>query len=229
MIKKTGTKAVVQPDGEDGVAHVYQEHLEELIERSKVNGMLTYEEIINFCDEHGLSEKESEDVLRILEKKNIELVTQDEIEHDDLAATEEVAEPEVAFVKNKIVTETFTDDFHGEEDIEKEDSEEDATEVRHAAGAAQITDSVKSYLRDIGKIPLLNKKTENTIAKQIADSKQYCIEAISYFPFLHKEFVTIGERLRKNSIHLKDIIQFSEFDEENLPMRLKFITAIVIS
>jgi RNA polymerase primary sigma factor len=227
MIKKTGTKAVVQPDIEDGTTHVYQEHLDELIERSKLNGMLTYEEIITFCDEHGLSEKESEDVLRALEKKNIELVTQDEIEHDELNPTEEAVEPEAAFVKNKIVTETFTDDFHGEEDIEKEDAEEDAAEVRHAAGTAQITDSVKSYLRDIGKIPLLNKKTENTIAKQISDSKQYCIDAISYFPFLHKEFVIIGERLRKNSIHLKDVIQFSEFDEENLPMIEAEKTAIL--
>lgn len=217
-MKKTGTKTLVHNDVEDKVVHDYQEHLDELIERFKGNGVLTYEEIINFCDEHGLSERESEEVLRTLEKKNIELVTQDEIESDDLDASEEILEPEVAFVKNKIVTENFTDDFHGEEDIEKDDGEEEVAEVRHAAGTAQITDSVKSYLRDIGKIPLLNKKTENAIAKQIADSKQCCIDAISYFPFLHKEFVSIGERLKKNSIHLKDIIQFSEFDEENLPM-----------
>lgn len=35
---------------------------------------------------------------------------------------------------------------------------------------------------------------------------------------MHKEFVIIGDKLEKNSIHLKDIIQFSEFDEDNLPM-----------
>ena len=34
--------------------------------------------------------------------------------------------------------------------------------------ASQITDAVKCYLRDIGKIPLLNKKTETVIAEQIA-------------------------------------------------------------
>ncbi len=93
--------------------------------------------------------------------------------------------------------------------------EEEVVPVREAP--TQITDSVKSYLRDIGKIPLLNKKTETVIAEQIASAKRESIDAISQFPFLHKEFVLIGERLQKNSVPLKDIIQFSEFDEDNLP------------
>lgn len=100
-------------------------------------------------------------------------------------------------MKEDIETEHFTEDVIEEDiDLEKE-SDDDNTEVRHAAGTAQVTDSVKSYLRDIGKIPLLNKKTETAIAAQISESKHLCIEAISRFPFLHKEFVSIGERLRK--------------------------------
>ena len=87
--------------------------------------------------------------------------------------------------------------------------------VKHAT--AQITDGVKCYLRDIGKIPLLNKKTETVIADKIASSKKESIEAISQFPFIHKEFVLLVKGLHKNSIPLKDIIQFSEFDEENFP------------
>ena len=47
--------------------------------------------------------------------------------------------------------------------------------------------------------------------------KRESIEAISKFPFIHKEIIAIGEKLAKNTIALKDIIQFSEFDEENLP------------
>ncbi len=72
-------------------------------------------------------------------------------------------------------------------------------------------------MRDIGKIPLLNKKTETVIAEQIAQSKKDSLNAISCFPVIHKEFVWMGEKLQKNTVALKDIIQFSEFDEENLP------------
>jgi RNA polymerase primary sigma factor len=72
-------------------------------------------------------------------------------------------------------------------------------------------------LRDIGKYALLNKKTETVIAQQIADSKKYSIAAISHFPFIHKEVIDLLEKLKKNSIPLKDIIQFSDFNEENIP------------
>ena len=111
-------------------------------------------------------------------------------------------------------------DYVGEEEEaeEGEEPEDGRVDVAKEVGeAAHIADGVKCYLRDIGKIPLLNKKTESVIAEQIAEGKKESIEAISKFPFIHKEIIAIGDRLAKNTIALKDIIQFSEFDEENLP------------
>ena len=46
---------------------------------------------------------------------------------------------------------------------------------------------LKAYLRDIGKIPLLNKKTETEIAKKIKEGKKESIDAIAQFPFVSKE------------------------------------------
>jgi len=106
-------------------------------------------------------------------------------------------------------------DQFDEDEAEQEDDEE--KEVAREVGSSQITDPVKCYLRDIGKIPLLNKKTETVIAEKIASSKKESIDSLSRFPVIHKEFVTIGEKLQQNSLPLKDIIQFSEFDEENSP------------
>lgn len=182
----------------------------ELIEKGKQAGVLTYEEIMEFGDKHHLSEQETESILSNCDKENIELVTQEELDGADTAEIESLDEDEVktkigAKVKGQLVVEP----------IEQEEDEEDEEAVQE--GPTQITDSVKSYLRDIGKIPLLNKKTETAIAMQIAEAKQNSINAISKFPFLHKEFVLIGDKLQKNSIALKDIIQFSEFDEDNLP------------
>jgi len=217
-VKKSSTKKTKQPIIDSAVNDAYQEQLDEFLERGKINGVLTYEEITEFADEQGLSEKEVDDILRLAEKKGVDLISQDELNTDDLLIKQE-DEHEVEHLQTKVATlqENFVDD----DIIEKDDDEEnplDADEIRHASGSTQLTDSVKSYLRDIGKIPLLNKKTESVIAKQISDSKKNAIESIARFPFLHKEFTTIGEKLRKNSIHLKDIIQFSEFDEDNLPM-----------
>jgi RNA polymerase primary sigma factor len=213
--KKPALKKLKKSTPENPVASAYQEQLDELVERAKLNGILSYEDVMDFAEEHSLSEKETEEILRLFEKKGIDLVTKEEINIDDIVLKdEEEADPE--YLQTKVAS-SLQEDFSDEDAIEKED-DVDAEDVRQTSGATQLTDSVKSYLRDIGKIPLLNKKTETVIAKQIADSKAQAIEAIARFPFLHKEFVIIGERLRKNSIHLKDIIQFSEFDEDNLPM-----------
>lgn len=214
MVKKIKKiKTVKAANNDETSTQTYQEQLDELFERGKATGVLAYEELIEFGEHNTLSEKETEELLRLVEKKGIELVTQEELDsgHEELKEEEEL---EPAHIKTKI-TSSFQEEFHDDE-AEKEEVDED--EVRHATPSTQLTDSVKSYLRDIGKIPLLNKKTETAIAKQISDSKHQSIDAISRFPFLHKEFVLIAERLAKNTIHLKDIIQFSEFDEDNLPM-----------
>ena len=84
-------------------------------------------------------------------------------------------------------------------------------------------------MRDIGKIPLLNKKTETVISDKIAAGKSESITAISKFPIIHKEFVALEEKLTKKTIPLKDVIQFSEFYEENLPKLENERTALIES
>jgi len=133
------------------------------------------------------------------------LMTQEEMEAADISVESIETDDEAAPVKAKVKA------IPGE----SEDDAEEEEEVQEAP--TQITDSVKSYLRDIGKIPLLNKKTETAIAEKISSAKQESIDAISHLPFLHKEFISIGDRLSKNTLALKDVIQFSEFDEDNLP------------
>ncbi len=205
-IKKTKVAPIVGDD----IDHVdYKDQLHELIERGKENGnTLTYEEIIEFSEKNHLTEKETEEVMQALERRSIELVTQEELEHE--ADIEEHEEP--SRLKSHITT-SFDVDFEDEDD-EKKESDDD---VRQAMPSTQITDSVKSYLREIGKIPLLNKKTETAISQQIASSKQKSIETISRFPVIHKELIAIGDRLKRNTLHLKDIIQFVEFGDDNVP------------
>lgn len=208
-VKKTIKKTSTNVD-------LHKEIIEEFIEKCKLNGVLGYEELIAFGDKNNVTDAEVTDILRVLERENVELVTQEELESDDLKK-EEFEELEPSRLKLKTKLETFgLESGEFEEEEEEEDEEDDDGEVKRETESS-VADSVKSYLRDIGKIPLLNKKTETTIADQIAQSKKDSIEAISRFPFLHKEFVLMGEKLEKNVLNLKDIIQFSEFDEDNIP------------
>jgi RNA polymerase primary sigma factor len=196
---------------------LHKEIIEEFIEKCKLSGLLSYEELIAFGDKNNVTDAEVTDILRILEKENVELTTQEELESEDLKKDEfEEIEPSRLKLKTKLDTYGLeSGEFEEEEEEDEEEDEEEGTIKRDTEST--VADSVKSYLRDIGKIPLLNKKTETTIADQISQSKSNSIEAISHFPFLHKELVQMGEKLSKNILNLKDFIQFSEFDEENIP------------
>jgi len=188
-----------------------------LVEKGRQSGVVTYEEFLEFSDTNNLTENEINDILKIFEKENIELVMQNESEADaDLLEYEKEDEDERSKAHLKSHLETSLDYVDEELDEAVEDEEERDTS-KEASESAHVSDGVKAYLRDIGKIPLLNKKTEAVIADQISEGKRESIEAISRFPFIHKEVVAIGDRLSKNSMALKDVIQFSEFDEENFP------------
>ena len=189
-----------------------KELIQELLEEGRKKGFMSYEEVIEFTDKNNLSEKETNELLKLFEKENIDLAMQEEIETKEEKVVDD-------FEKDTKLSRGLKAKLALSEEDEDEDEQEDQEErIAVRTGAAQITDPVKCYLRDIGKIPLLNKKTESAIAKQIADGKKDSIAALSNFPIIHKEFVQIGEKLQKDTIALKEIIQFSEFDEENVPM-----------
>lgn len=187
-----------------------EDSIEDLLRKGKLKGKLSYEEVIAFNDQHHMSEKDADELLKTIEKKHIELVMQDEVDPldtNDVLETKEMSRHHGIQGDLAAINDFIDED---EEDFNPE-TERISSEVGH------IADGVKCYLRDIGKIPLLNKKTETVISDQIAKSKRLSIQAIARFPFVHKEFLLIGEKLQKNTLLLKDVIEFSKFDEENLP------------
>ncbi len=209
--KKTATtkkKSPAKTKEQKSSIDLNKELLESILEKGKV---IAYEELIVFASDHDLTEEEINDLIIFLEKNGIELTTLEEIERKEQA--DEETEKEDATSKKAL-----KDKMKGALGLKtakansEDDDEEETKEI-----TTQLADGVKSYLRDIGRIPLLNKETESVIANEIARCKAESIDAIAQFPFIHKEFVIIGEKVVKGTVALKDIIQFSEFDEDNLP------------
>src|SRR5436190_19607771 len=86
---------------------IHKEIIEEFIEKCKLNGVLSYEELIAFSDKNNVSDTEITDILRILERENVELVTQEELENDDLKK-DDLEELEPSRLKLKTKLETYT-------------------------------------------------------------------------------------------------------------------------
>jgi len=214
--KKTNSKKITKLtiNNEDK-----QSVIKKIVEDGQKHRYITYETIMEIGEKHKFTEDDTNELLRELEKKNVELITQEELlsghgatDSDDFMEQDEKT-PHKASAKLSVAS--LQDE---EEEIESDDAiKDDGEVVKDVPDVPQIADGVKCYLRDIGKIPLLNKKTETVIAEKIASGKRESVEALSKFPMIHKEILIIGDRINKKNIALKDIIQFTEFDEENLP------------
>ncbi len=195
-----------------------EKQVELLLEKGKNEGVLTYEELLSFTTKHKISEEDSNELLRLLEKENIDLISQEELESmpTDYEASLETTGEESAqsFDPLKKNLETSIEHIELSGDLE-EDSE--LEKLKSLSEPSQLNDPVKLYLKEIGKIPLLNKTTEKVIADKIAAGKRDSIDTISQFPFVAKELMSLEERLNREPLFLKEIIQFSDFDEDNSP------------
>lgn len=206
-----------------------QELIETLVDHAKEAGRLTYEELIAFNEDNNLNEKEAASLLKMLEKEHIELVMEEELmAQDDLHHTDKESSGRITSLN---ALDAGLDDGESDDEDQENANDEDEDEDTSAriTDTAFLTDGVKCYLRDIGKIPLLNKTTEKVISDKIANSKRTSIDAISHFPFVHKEFVQLGEKLAKDGLGLKEIIQFAEYDDENLPKIEEERTAFLLT
>ncbi|MDQ5890282.1 MAG: polymerase primary sigma factor [Candidatus Dependentiae bacterium] len=200
----------------------YADQFDTLVQKGRVEGMLTYEELAAFAQKHTMTEEEYSDILRILEKENIDLISQEDL-LADISVEDFLKEDEASFIPNKptnISSSLASVDLAA--DVEGDDEYGDAVEaqekVKMFSEPGQLNDPVKLYLKEIGRIPLLNKETEQVLADAIAQSKRESIDAVAQFPFVAKEFVSFREKLARDPLMLKNIIQFSSFDEDNLPM-----------
>lgn len=214
--------AISLPEGENvtqGLKSI-EKQVAALIEKGRSEGVITYEELVGFNQRHKLSEEDANDLVRILERENIDLILQDELESSpkDIAGliAGEISTPSTEGIspdiENTLESAELSSELSEEEYVEK-----DLERLKGLLEPSQLNDPVKLYLKEIGKIPLLNKETEKVIADKIASGKRESIEAISQFPFVAKDLMGFEERITKDPLFLKDLIQFSDFDEDNSP------------
>src|SRR5438477_12259251 len=104
----TKTKAPLKKNSKKNGSSLdlHKEIIEEFIEKSKETGVISYEELISFGDKNNVTDAEINEILRVFEKENIELLTQEELDSDELKK-EEFEEVEPARLKLKAKLETY--------------------------------------------------------------------------------------------------------------------------
>jgi RNA polymerase primary sigma factor len=96
---------------------------------------------------------------------------------------------------------------------EEPSSPDDATLGQTAEPSEQASDPVRTYLREMGTVPLLTRELEVEIAKRMERGQLLVMKTISRSPLALKELIAAGAELRSGAVPIKSFIHF---DEEEL-------------
>ena len=158
-----------------------QKSLAELAVRGKQNGILTYKEIMDALSEFELDTEQIEIVYENLEKEGVEIVA-------DMDKEMEKIEEEIG-------------DLTQDDDIDLSD---EALEVSNLKGIS-IDDHVKMYLKEIGKVPLLDPDEELKLAKLMSEGNAMARKRLSEANL--RLVVSIAKRYVGRGMLFLDLIQ----------------------
>jgi len=158
-----------------------QKVMAELTAKGKHNGILTYKEIMDDLSQFELDTEQVELVYEILEKEGIEIVA-------DMDKEMEKIEEEIG-------------DLTQDDDIDLSD---EALEVSNLKGIS-IDDHVKMYLKEIGKVPLLDPEEELKLAKLMSEGNALARKRLSEANL--RLVVSIAKRYVGRGMLFLDLIQ----------------------
>jgi RNA polymerase primary sigma factor len=168
------------------------DQIRNLIAVGKERGFLLFDEVnrVLLPEEHTTEEIDA--LLTTLESDGIEI-------YEDVAAAN-AAHPTV-----EVVVPAGIDQ---DEAPRSEEGELDQA----ARQLDKTTDPVRTYLREMGVVPLLTREREVEIAKRIERGQVLVLKTISRSPIVLQQLMVMGQELREGSRSIKEILHFD--DEE---------------
>ena len=139
-----------------------------LLKKAKANGdSLDQSDIYDALGDYELDDDVVDDLIEYFAKQNIEVVSED--------ADEEEEEEDLDFDESKMFSQVDDDDDFYSEDGEEEEEDLDF-DIEHLdatlGGEVKVNDSVKMYLKEIGKYELLKPEEEPILAAKILEGDE---------------------------------------------------------
>jgi len=144
------------------------------------------------------------------------------VEMDDLSAT-----------LNRQHTDLVAEELDYEQELVPR--EEDTPEVEEddeiaIEGTNKGTDPVALYLREIGTVSLLKKEQEAVLGMQMEEGQKQFIETVLSSPIAMGFTLELGNKVKRNELHPKDLLMDTEEGEESSDERAerkRFLTGIL--
>jgi RNA polymerase primary sigma factor len=75
------------------------------------------------------------------------------------------------------------------------------------APGEKINDPVRTYLREMGTVPLLTREGETEIARRIERGQNMVMKGLSRSPLVMREILSLADDLRRGTVSVRDLIQ----------------------
>ena len=153
------------PRNDDEEIPSMDEIKEKLLKKCKGDGFIDQSEIYEAFEDYELDDDAIQELIAFFQANNIEVETDDNNDDEDL---------DEEFDESKLMEEDEDEDFFDEDrEIEDEDADIDIDHLDITlSGDIRTTDSVKMYLKDIGKYNLLKPEEEPILAKRILEGDE---------------------------------------------------------
>jgi RNA polymerase primary sigma factor len=167
-----------------------QSQIGELLQLARERGYVLADELNKALPVSEESTEELDELFSVLERDGIEIY-------------EDAAEALAANARGAIARPIG---FHPEETSPAEDAALDQT----AHAPEHGSDPVRTYLREMGTVPLLTRELEVEIAKRMERGQLLVMKTISRSPLVVKELIATGAGIRSGAVPIKSLIHFDE-------------------
>jgi RNA polymerase primary sigma factor len=132
------------------------------LKKGKSAGYINQEDVMEATSKLDLSDEEFEALIGYFKDNKIKVVSDEEEESEEAPANEN----EILNAQKEVEEDAADDDTADDEEKEELANIDEFSKIQ--SGDVKVNDSVKMYLKEIGKVDLLTAKQETELAKRIA-------------------------------------------------------------